>query len=261
MSCKSRVAHMWREPKDARTTLRYTIKKSDNAVRVATAWFDEFSKLFRNGKLPPVDVMDVLKQRKDQACKPFSYFLHRFRKVYLRGGILPEKVFLLRDKRTQQCIHRQGPNFHLKPCDLKPAVIDTSTAPMSTMVWEGGDSGNMFHLANWDQNTNGTCCSGIRQWNSLFCFDRLDHSGPLPYYCDITGKNHNQQYSFADDGRIRDNRTGLCLSTNADGVKFAIEKCEHATHWEQVDPFEPEETKLYKEAIKKHSFSEDVPDN
>merc|ERR1711871_1089104 len=61
-----------------------------------------------------------------------------------------------------------------------------------------------FHFANQKsgKRAEGKCCSGLRLWNSLECFDRFDIEGPLPYYCDVTGKNHNQQWRLLEDGRI-----------------------------------------------------------
>merc|ERR1712137_1457375 len=101
-------------------------------------------------------------------------------------------------------------------------------------------SGGWFHLANQNRNMGGKCCSGIRQWNAMECFDRLDATGPLPYYCDVTGKNKNQLYGW-DEGLIRHDAT-TCLSAAKRGQHLEPAKCDRAVRWEQIESFLPEET-------------------
>ncbi|CAK0844634.1 unnamed protein product, partial [Prorocentrum cordatum] len=89
----------------------------------------------------------------DLKCKPFSFWLHRFRKIYRDGGMLPSEVWKLRSRETGKCVRKQGDKMVLASCDARS---------------------QLFHLANRDPARGDKCCSGIRLWNSLECFDRLD---------------------------------------------------------------------------------------
>merc|ERR1711939_38426 len=120
----------------------------------------------------------------------YGFFLHRFRHVYFDGGLLPLKVFKIRSRTNSMCMQRIGDRFQMSRC------TDAS--------W--------FHLANQDAQKKWKCCSGIRQWNAMECFDRLDPKGPLAYWCDVTGKNDNQQYHWEPSDIIRHPLTQQCLS-------------------------------------------------
>jgi len=238
----SRVAHMWRVPQDQRTSAHYRlVRGTDNNARVAAAWFDDFRVKFQSGRLErrAPDVSSTLSLKRALGCKPFAYFLHRFRRVYQNGGMLPREVFKLRSREFQKCMVREGERFRLMPC--------------------ADDVGTAFHFGNQDPKRGGACCSGVRLWDTMQCFDRLDPTGPLPYFCDVTGHNLNQQYSMSADGLIR-HGFGQCISAAADGQVVAS-PCNSATHWERHGIFQPQETSLYEEARRKYNFSDDVPDN
>jgi len=104
------------------------------------------------------------------------------------------------------------------------------------------------------------CGSGIREWNTLDCFDRLDKTGPLPYNCDVTGKNENQQYLWDSSGRIR-HFHGKCLVVDSHKKLQAANCDESATRWERIAEFAPEETRLYHEAVKRYGLTDDMPDH
>eukprot|EP00408_Alexandrium_pacificum_P005506 CAMPEP_0171229518 /NCGR_PEP_ID=MMETSP0790-20130122/38922_1 /TAXON_ID=2925 /ORGANISM="Alexandrium catenella, Strain OF101" /LENGTH=378 /DNA_ID=CAMNT_0011695701 /DNA_START=58 /DNA_END=1194 /DNA_ORIENTATION=+ len=237
----SRVAHMWRVPQDQRTQAHYhLVRGTDNNARVAAAWFDDFRVKFQQGRLAhrAPDVSSVQSLKRALGCKPFAYFLHRFRRVYRNGGVLPREVFRLKSKELQQCVVVKGPRFNLRSCD---------------------SGATYFHFGNQDPKQSGNCCSGIRIWDSLQCFDRLDPTGPLPYFCDVTGHNLNQQYRLSADGLIR-HGFGQCLSAGSNG-QLAAADCGSATHWERDGAFRPKETELYEEAVRRYKLSEDDPDN
>lgn len=236
----SRVAHMWRVPNDPRTTAHYrhAQSKDGNIVRVAAAWFDEFSVKFHEGELQSktIDVSETTERKRQLNCKPFAFFLHRFRHIYDDGGILPTQVFSFRSKSHNGCIHRSASAWTVGSC-RKAAK---------------------FHFANRQKHT-GKCCSGIRQWNTMECFDRLDPRGPLPYYCDVTGGNENQQYTFDKDAGLIKHVSGKCVSTT--GSALSATDCREAVKWEVIEEFIPEETKLYTAAVQKYGFADDAPAN
>eukprot|EP00435_Cladocopium_sp_Y103_P030968 s3310_g7.t2 len=113
-----------------------------------------------------------------------------------------------------------------------------------------------------------TCCSGVREWNSLDCWAELTGHGPETALCDITGRSTSQQFMFDDDGHIW-HSSGECLGVN--GEKLKKGKCATAEKWEIIDSFEPKweiidsfepfETKAYKEAVVKYGLSADMPDH
>ena len=111
----SHVAHMWRVDSDPRTLSHYHLRhRTDNLARVAAIWFGEFKDKFRDGKLDSrLDVSIAARKLQDLQCKPFAFFLHRFRKLYIAGGVLPESVFRLRLKGTEKCVSKAGSAFRL----------------------------------------------------------------------------------------------------------------------------------------------------
>eukprot|EP00928_Gymnodinium_smaydae_P072736 TRINITY_DN56039_c0_g1_i1.p1 TRINITY_DN56039_c0_g1~~TRINITY_DN56039_c0_g1_i1.p1 ORF type:complete len:606 (-),score=64.37 TRINITY_DN56039_c0_g1_i1:75-1892(-) len=234
----SRIAHMFRVPEDKRTEAHYKrISGTNNIARVAAGWFDEFRKKYKQGYLEhqALDVSNIIAVKERLQCKPFAFFLHRFRSVYRDGGLLPEKVFRMKSSSSGLCVHRGSMRFQMRDC--------------SSATW--------FHQANQDPSKGGKCCSGIRQWNSMDCMDRLDDTGPIPYFCDITGKNQNQLYRWDNSGVIRHGQSCLSQKDN----HLAPTSCDIATIWSKVDAFSPEETGLYEAAVKRYGFSESTPSN
>jgi len=238
----SRIAHMWRLTSDPRTRVRYKrVPGSDNTARVAAAWFDEFSVKFQYGRLKNsrLDVSNIVEVKKALKCKPYAYFLHRFRRVYQTGGVLPSEAFKL--KTGDRCVKRFGAAWGMEACDRGASI---------------------FHFGNRDPKKGGRCCSGIREWNTLECFDRLDPTGPLPYYCDVTGNNGNQQWWMREDGRIEHGNDGRCLGiAKSSSTSLAPVSCEDAPRFEQADKFPPPETQMYRDAVKRYGYTDDMPDN
>merc|ERR1712228_951782 len=101
----------------------------DNIARAAASWFDVFLVKFKDGSLMgagAIDVSEANRLKQTLGCKPFGYFLHRFRKIYTNGGLLPDRVFKIRSITSGQCIERRNREFVMSPCD----------------------AGSWFHLAN-----------------------------------------------------------------------------------------------------------------
>lgn len=245
----SRIAHMWRVTSDPRTNSHYKRVNYgvNNLARVAVAWFDKFLVKFNGGSVATQvakgqgpDVSNYAKVKETLGCKPFVYFLHRFRKVYKDGALLPAQVFKIHSASSHLCVQRRANQFGLSPCS----------------------EGSWFHLANQNLKKDRKCCSGIRQWNAMECFDRLDATGPLAYWCDVAGVNDNQQYLWGDDGIIRHPMTSSCLSVSATNNRdMASVPCDSATKWEQIEGFLPEETTMYEDEVRRMGLSSDMPDN
>lgn len=237
----SRIAHMWRVPADSRTTAHYRhVGGVDNVGRVAASWFDKFSHKYKDGALVdnPPDVSNVLLLKDQLHCKPYAYFLHRFRRVYRRGGVLPDEIFRIRSQKSGTCMIRMGTNYRMTECDRA----------------------SWFHLANQDPKKGHQCCSGIREWNAMECFDKLDHEGVHPYYCDVIGRNENQAYAFTPEGRIEHPYTGECISVTFDG-KMTNSPCSTASTWERYLTKKPSETEIYEAEVQRLGLDESIPDN
>lgn len=242
----SRVAHMWRVPEDSRTSAHYRVARGehDNSARVAASWFGDFREKYKGGSLlhEAIDVSEVERLKGRLGCKPFAYFLHRFRRVYEDGGMLPDAVFRLEAVGSAsgrpRCMQRSGSHWILGKCG----------------------SGAQFHLSNQNPKKEGRCCSGIRQWNTLECLDALQpKTGPLAYFCDVTGANANQQYWIDDASGLIHHGGGRCVST--DHNKLVPADCHKATRWRRIESLAPSETRLYREAVTALGLSDDLPAN
>lgn len=238
----SRIAHMWRTG-DARTNTRYRLRArpTNNRGRVAAAWFDAFVPVYRGGKVPEKEVQNYDEVKRRLACRPFIYFLYRFRKVYIEGGVIAMQVFTLKDKATGLCLFRYGGTMAPQQCSAT-------------------SSDQRVQLGNVDRNT-GKCCSGIRMYGNNDCLDHFDDQGPHWYSCDVTGQNTNQQYFLTSDGRIK--RDGNdCLYVDAAARKLKKKSCALVGEqgiFEKVNTFEPKEFELYKSELKKHRYAEELP--
>lgn len=237
----SRIAHMWRTS-DRRTAKKYVVKAkaTNNRARAANAWFDAYLPVYRGSRLTSDNFTDFEKLKQRLRCKPFTYFLYRFRKLYVGGGVIPQKVFRVRDRATQLCMEGRS-NFRMVPCK------DTGTQ-------------QHFHVANIDSAT-GECCSGIRFFASNQCFDYVDRNGLHGYSCDITGKNLNQLYHFRADGRIQKGMRE-CLFVLEDKT-IGLRPCHALTEdqgvFEQVDAYEPEVFSIYTSELAKLGYEEEFP--
>jgi len=308
----SRIAHMWRVNTDKRTISKYRFPgQTDNLARVAAIWFDEFAVKFRNGGPgKDLNVTQARAVRSRLQCQPFIHFLHRFRRIYVDGGMLPDLVFKIRKKGSDECISRSGSNYRMTSCS------HASWFHLANMIPDGFPPVNKDGVAMYEEQATGepvqdgglrkdsvkcgahranTCAdcpqgngeswcnadcewwfgdcvprnrksikserktgSGIREWNSLHCFDRLDDTGPLPYQCDLAGKNMNQKYIWDQSGRIR-HLSGLCVDNH--GQNLARSPCHKAATWERIEDFPPLETKLYTDGVKAHGLTDDMPDH
>mmetsp|Transcript_163683 Transcript_163683/g.524921 ORF Transcript_163683/g.524921 Transcript_163683/m.524921 type:complete len:754 (-) Transcript_163683:112-2373(-) len=240
----ARVAHMWRTG-DPRTGSRYRVraKPTNNRGRVAMAWFDAFLPVYRGGRVPEKEVANYAHVKQQLACRPFSYFLYRFRKVYIGGGVIAIEVFSLQEKASGMCLDRGN--------QAQKCVGEKNRQ-------------QLFQLGNVDQKT-GTCCSGLRAYQSNDCWDFWDQHGVHWYPCDVAGSNGNQQYHILPDGRIVKGMDGECVYVDR-GNKHEVrkKKCEELQDgegiFEKVDTFEPTEYKIYKEEVERHRFAELLPD-
>mmetsp|Transcript_25468 Transcript_25468/g.59292 ORF Transcript_25468/g.59292 Transcript_25468/m.59292 type:complete len:533 (+) Transcript_25468:144-1742(+) len=202
----ARVAHMWRTPNDPRTQAKYKqnpYQSIQNRLRAAVGWFGNFSQKLHHfpdmgrmlSKNPP-DISTFDKVRNKLQCRPFSWFLWRFRDIYINAGLVPPKTFLIRHIKSGKCLTYMGPagthpggadKVSLLPCGELPQGRYGSSNPHA----------QRWQIANKDFKS-GECCSGLRVWNSDQCLTGRQQVSTT--VCDISGKRQEQWFSFTASG-------------------------------------------------------------
>jgi len=258
------VAHMWRTPDDPRTNRKYNIPTQDpyrNKARAAAVWYDEFAKKLdefpaynyfasKGGKDWYGDVSKARKVKSELQCKPFAWYLHRFSSVYVDTGLVPKKIFHLRDSKSKLCLTFTGqPGTSMHGHDsAKLAKCDKS------------NDRQRWHGANKNPEKNGKCCSSLRAWNTDQCLDRLENGYVKTTVCDLSGERggRGQRWTLNSDGTFeysKGTRNGGCLVSQ--GKKgLTLTDCESAKSvdgiWKRGSTTEPPETTLYNDAVKAH---------
>ena len=294
------VAHMWRRREDPRTNQNYKVSQLDairNKARAVLAWFDEYRE--KAAEYPAMamvgltsgesevdlnrDVSNFEEVKKRLHCKPFAWFLWRFRDIYVEGGLLPDKIFKLREVKTGNCLTFLGPtgthpqgrgSATLLPCDL----------PLTKFRGLHVE-GQRWHARNRDPSA-GKCCSAIGSWNTDQCLLRptsqetstMGGSTVSTVVCDVSGKQV-PPWNFQPDatgslgklvfGKYEGNNfaQAKCLVADKKRGQFNIgpggrsplmawslklANCKHST-WEKMDIRVPMETKLYQEALQQNA--------
>jgi len=201
------VAHMWRDPKNAKTMLKYPIPTDDvmrNKARAAAAWFGDFKEkvfgfpeyenfLGHEERLGDMGNFRDLKSR--LKCAPFSAYLNRFSYVYFDTGYLPTEVFQIREAKTGLCLERVPPEE------------DGQTHTVALVPCSGGEGGGpvselqVWHPGNRNRAKEGEgCCSGIMNWNFNQCLDGQGIGSKVQTFeCEISGGSANQFFDIDDE--------------------------------------------------------------
>lgn len=199
------VAHMWRDPSNPKTVLRYPIPTKDvmrNKARAATAWFGEFIEKvmsfpeyeqFTKFHESLGDMSEFAELKKRLGCAPFSSYLTRFSYVYLDAGLIPPEVFQLREVKSGRCLER--------------IMKDSQPHGLAMTPCTGGADGQkiaelqLWHPANRDiQKPGKGCCSGLANWNFLQCMDAAQLGGTISTFeCIIMGFVPNQRFAFHEE--------------------------------------------------------------
>jgi len=234
------VAHMWRDPQNPKTALKYPIPTKDvmrNKARAVSAWygdlknktflFPEYAQ-FASGESHIGDMGNFDRIKSDLKCARFPAYIERFSYIYLDAGLIPPEVFQLREDHTGFCLERS-------PQQKPPHSM--VLAPCSGDGVHGGPTSELqlFHVANRDRSQQGSpCCSGINNWNFLQCLDGSGVGSPLrTFECAIAGTNRNQYFHLADDlphlGQLVWRNGEACVSPEepkvADATRSAIDTC------------------------------------
>ncbi|CAK8995977.1 unnamed protein product [Durusdinium trenchii] len=232
----SRVAHMWRTG-DRRTATHYRIKAkaTNNRGRVIAAWFGPFKEVARSSGVDEALVQNYASFKERLHCRPFSYFIYRFRKLYLEGGVVAKESFRLQEASSGKCLQASK---HLGTCSSMQRLV----------------------LGNVDRQTD-KCCSGFRVHRTNNCFDFFDKNGIHLYACDVMGRNLNQQYYLREDGRLQKGESD-CIATSG-GDLLILKPCTKLAPGEgvfhKIDQEETKEYQVYRRELAKDQWDKKFP--
>ncbi len=214
------VAHMWRLPGDKRTQARYTVPPgavATNRARAAKAhfgpWFEKtltFPRLSGKAALNVSTIQTALSSKALQ-CQPFEWYLRRFAYIYRDAGVLPARIFQIEAVGTGLCLelagHKEWGNSDAPSDALKLAACEEAsphTAGRTTMQW--------WHRSN--RKADGTCCSGLRSWNTDQCLEsRGAGSAAETGTCQIGADG--QKAELTPNGQLRVGSAELCVEPSA----------------------------------------------
>jgi len=290
---KAFVAHMWRKPEDKRTDKNYEVSVIDalkNKARAVLGWYgdyiekaSEFQTLNWVGvgkKRKGVDAMmggmekpnlntDVSNFREVHdrlQCKPFAWFLWRFRHIYVDGGMLPPETFQLQEVATGMCLTLLGPMGVHPEGRAHAALLPCNNTGLPAHLHPDAQR---WHLRNKRPST-GKCCSAIGSWNTDQCIVQLIPDGVLQtVVCDVSGQQvsawdvTDENHPKAAPGQLLFNGKCLVADLKAQGLQIAkgvmspkmkFGKCKSKKSgaepkWRRVAPQVPLETALYDKAL------------
>lgn len=122
----SRIGHVFRNE------FPYEINKTEvllNKIRAVETWFDEYKAYYYHAEpaasrfLPSMgDIDERLALKERLQCKPFSWFVQKFHKVFDKKGMLPRESVQIRDSHTGLCMEtsESGDGLHEAPCEDEP---------------------------------------------------------------------------------------------------------------------------------------------
>merc|ERR1712194_185083 len=126
---------------------------------------------------------NILEVRDRLKCRPFSWFLRRFKALYEDSGMIPEAIFMLKDENSGLCLRYEG-EAGTSGDGFGWASLSSCTESDDRMFW---------HLGNKDRSS-AKCCSGFRAWNIDQCVWRTDNGKIKTAVCDVSGRNGGQHW-------------------------------------------------------------------
>lgn len=259
MAPKAEVAHMWRDgTKETQARYRHVGDTERNRARAVYAWYGDFAKKLQDyphfasrragsdgvpwyGDLSAFDAV----RSSLGGCRPFAWFLHRFRDIYVDGGLLPGEIFKLREDSSGMCLRFEGGagtsqtgegSAALSPCDAK-------------------DDRLFWHLGNTDRATR-KCCSGLHAWNTDQCFTGARADGKVETgVCSVGGLDGRQEWSLTSAGQLL--RGSTCMGVSSAGQRIVSGAClsfrgKSGGKWTKLEARVPLETELYHAAMRDH---------
>jgi len=242
----SQVAHMWRTG-DAKTRARYKHvgDTNRNRARAVFAWYGEFAQKLMHypafaqrgmhGWYGDLSSFEAVKSQLN-GCRPFAWFLRRFKAIYENAGLIPREIFMIREMGSGKCLK------YLRPAGTSPDGYGMA----ALLPCQKEDHRFYWHLGNKDKHEGGKCCSGIHAWNTDQCIDSASDGKVRTYICDVSGRRQ-QQYWRLENGQLR--RGKSCIGYFG---SLSESRCSGGGTWEKLEAEEPLEMQLYKKAQREH---------
>lgn len=267
VSKNSRVAHMWRTGFDERTAAKYKhvgdTKK--NRARAIAGWYGEFKDKLAHyplfAKHRTAAWIGDLKNYQDvkdrlNGCRPFAWFLRRFKDLYEDGGLVPEEVFMIQESSSGRCLRYQR-QAGTSPNGKGTAMLEECDRKDHAFYW---------HRANRDRRKRGKCCSSFKAWNTDQCITGVAAGALTTEVCNVMGKDKSQDWDIID-GRLQGSglidRRPRCVGPELkDGwhhqVGEVVERGCNAGDfhtkftWTTINPVMPLEAQLYRKAQREY---------
>lgn len=205
----SRVAHVFR------SSFPYKINNTEiyiNKVRTVETWFDEYKQYYYEAdpvaqqfKNKMGDLSERQELKKKLQCKPFKWYVEKFRDVFTERHMLPEEIYMIRDTSTGLCLQTRdsdgGEHVYEATCDEKS----------QSQKWTAANTGE-----------------SIRNVAAKKCFDanagtvKKEGSAVFLYQC--FGQNNQQKWTLAH-GSLR--WTQFCVKGGVtdENTPLILEKC------------------------------------
>lgn len=201
----SRVAHVFR------SKFPYVVNNTQiyiNKVRTVETWFDEYKSYYYEAdpvaktfikSMGSIAERQAIKEKLQ--CKPFKWYVEKFREVFVERHMLPEEVFLIQDTVRKLCLQSAEDGVH-----VEEAVCDEHN-----------------HNQKWTSASGG---AGLRNAGVNKCLDAnaglRDKEGSVLFMYGCYGKNPQQQWDIAN-GEVRWSG-GYCVNSKSDG-QLTLKKC------------------------------------
>lgn len=259
MAPNAEVAHMWRDG-SAKTAAHYKHvgDTQRNRARAIYAWYGEFAEKLQHypsfarrhaapDGTPWYGDLSSFQEVRDRlaGCRPFAWFLKRFKDIYEDGGIVPDEVFMLQEEKSGKCLHYQG----------YAGTSGTGSEGADLRDCNEHDDRLFWHPGNMDRKT-GKCCSGLRAWNTDQCLKGGQGGGKaITTICTVAGLDSSQDWGLHENGQL--SRGSSCLGpgeqsgTLEDGFCLGFRN-KGGARWKKLAAKVPLETELYRKALREH---------
>jgi len=256
----SAVAHMWRLGTFATRARYWTVgDTAANRARAVYGWYGEFAEKLshfpnfnmrnwgRSFGFGPWygNVSNIWAVRDRLKCRPFAWFLQRFKSLYEDAGLIPRQVFKLREEGIGKCLRFDG--------SAGTSKDGLGTASLASC--DGDEDHRLFwHVGNRNART-GRCCSGLRAWNTEQCLQDLGGGLFKTFVCETAGISFLQEWAVSSStGRLASSYNDRCAEVEDGGLQEVA--CQQAggsrSRWSKVSAIVPLERKLYEKAHQEH---------
>mmetsp|Transcript_44527 Transcript_44527/g.83521 ORF Transcript_44527/g.83521 Transcript_44527/m.83521 type:complete len:747 (+) Transcript_44527:170-2410(+) len=261
---ESRIAHMWRTGSDHRTLPGYKRvgNSKKNRARAVYGWYGDFAdKLaqypyFAHHRKEWVGDLSNFQQVKDRlsGCRPFAWFLRRFKDLYEDGGLVPDEIFMLKEGASGKCLRYQR--------NAGTSSDGKGTASLEECDYK--DHRFYWHHANKDSRNKGKCCSGLKAWNTDQCITDVGTDHIRTTVCEVSGKNADQDWVVEKGRMINPMSKGnhLCIGPHTTEVlkrqsgQLVLLGCRdgfnNSYNWETLNSMMPLEGQLYRKAQREY---------